>query len=256
MKRKLSLLLILVLLVSLTLLPVQAHELLSHVTDAAGLLNDYERTALEDLCAAVSDQHNTAVYIVTVDDFRDYGSGDVFEVTYQIYHEYELGKGSGRDGVILLLSMWERDYALFVYGGNAEYALNDYGQTLLEDAFLPFFAENDWYGGFEAYAETCQRLFAQAEAGEPVQESPATSILVAVILSFLAALIVCSILRAGMKNVRAGSEAGAYISAPLNLTRRHDQFTHKTQTRTKIQSSSGSSSARSGGGGSGRSGKF
>lgn len=256
MKRKLSVLLILVLLMSLLALPAQAHELLSHVTDDAGLLNERERTELENLCASVSALHSAAVYVVTVDDFRDFGSGDVFEVTYGIYHEYELGKGSGRDGVILLLSMAERDFALFVYGDQAEYALNSYAQEVLEEEFLPYFADDDWYGGFKAYAETCADMFEKAENGKPVEEGPGKTIAIAVIVSFIISLIVCVILKSGMKNVHTQVEAGAYLSAPLDLTRRYDRFTHTTTSRRKVQSSSGSSGSRSGGGGSGRSGKF
>ena len=36
--------------------------------------------------------------------------------------------GDDRDGIIILLSMAERDYAMFVYGTYAETAFNSYGQ--------------------------------------------------------------------------------------------------------------------------------
>ena len=53
---------------------------------------------------------------------------------------------------------------------------------------------------------------------------------------FLAALLTCCILSAGMKNVYAGTEAAAYLSGKLTLTRKQDQYTHTTTTRTKIES--------------------
>ena len=258
MKRNISVLLLVALLLTALVLPVQAEMQLSHVTDAAGLLSEQERADLEDLCMSVTALRSSAVYIITVDDFRDYGNGDVFEVTYGIYHDYGLGKGAGRDGAILLLSMADRDFAMFVYGDAAEYGLNAYAQEQVEGEFLPYFAENDWYGGFVAYVEACGSYLAMGDAGEPAEESPAMAILVAVLLSFLMALIICTVLKAGMKSVYVGAEAASYISVPLKLTKRHDQFTHKTQSRRKIESSSGSGSsgARVGGGGSGRSGKF
>ena len=52
---------------------------------------------------------------------------DVYKTTYQLYHANELGMGEGRDGIIILLSMADRDYAMFVYGENAENAFNEYG---------------------------------------------------------------------------------------------------------------------------------
>jgi len=256
MKRKISLYMLLALLLSLLILPVQAAEL-GYVTDAAGLLTDAEWEELESLCVRISDQYDCGVYMVTVEDYRDYGTGDVFEVTYGIYHEYDLGKGAERDGLLLLLSMAERDFALFVYGDGAEYAFNAYGQEQLEGEFLPYFRQNDWYGGFCAYANTCGSYLAQAAAGEPVKESPGGLIAVLIAASFLVSLVVVLILRAGMKNVRKQTQANQYLTGRLEVTGRRDQFTHKTESRRKIESSSGgSSAARSGGGGSGRSGKF
>lgn len=257
MKRKISLFLLLALLLTLLVVPAQATEL-GYVTDAAGLLTDEEWQELESLCGSVSDRFDCGVYIVTVDDFTDYGSGDVFEVTYGIYHDYALGKGADRDGLILLLSMAERDYALFVYGDHAEYAFNIDGQIMLEEQFLPLFGENNWYGGFRVYAETCGEYLALAEAGEPVRGNPTGTILLLVGISFLISLVVVCILKRGMKNVKPQTQARQYLSGQLKLTSRHDQYTHTTETRRKIESSSGSGSshARVGGGGSGRSGKF
>ena len=65
---------------------------------------------------------------------------------------------------------------------------------------------------------------------------PMSHFLIAVGVSFLAALLTCCILSAGMKNVYAGTEAAAYLSGKLTLTRKQDQYTHTTTTRTKIES--------------------
>ena len=64
---------------------------------------------------------------------------------------------------------------------------------------------------------------------------PLSHFLIAIGVSFLAGLLTCCILSAGMKNVHAGTEAGAYLSEQLTLTHKHDQYTHTTTTRTKIQ---------------------
>ena len=61
---------------------------------------------------------------------------DVYEATYQIYHELELGSGEDRDGIIVLLSMDNRKYAMFVYGEYAEYAFDTYGQEAGSSASL------------------------------------------------------------------------------------------------------------------------
>jgi len=253
MKRYLTMLLLIVLLTVLLMIPAQAAEL-GYVTDEAELLTTAELANLEKLCESAAERYQCGVYIVTVDDYRDYGSGDVFEVTYGIYHDYELGVGPERDGVILLLSMNARDFALFVYGDHAEYAFDDYGQQMLEEQFLPHFGENDWDSGFRAYVQTAGEYLGLAAAGEPVRESNAFLFVIAIAVSFLISLVVCSILKSGMKSVQAKNEASVYVSNALNLTQQVDAFTHTTTVRTKIEKSS--SGSRSGGGGSGRSGKF
>lgn len=65
-------------------------------------------------------------------------------------------------------------------------------------------------------------------------------------------MIVCLILRGKMKSVRKGTHADAYVTGSLNLTASRDQYTHTTETRTKIEhessdSGGGGSSACSGG---------
>ena len=101
----------------------------------------------------------------------DYGDGSVYETTYQLYHNSGLGYGLGRDGIIVLLSMEERDYAMFVYGEYAEYAFNEYGREMLEERFLGNFGDNDWYGGISNYLSGCEEFLAKAEADDPVRPS-------------------------------------------------------------------------------------
>lgn len=231
---------------------------LGYVIDTVPLLDDGEWNRLEDMAEMVSTRYDCGVYMVTVDDYEDYGSGDVFDVATQIYHNDDngFGVGTGRNGIMLLLSMDDRDWAMFVYGENAEYAFNSYGQEQLEEVFLDNFAGNDWYGGFSDYIEACGEYLAKAEAGKPVRANPLWGIGLSTGLSCLVALAVCMVMKRKMKTARQKIEADAYISdGGLMLIASHDHYTHTTETSRKIERSSGSSS-RSGGDGSGRSGKF
>lgn len=197
-----------------------------------------------------------------MDDYTEYGNGSVFEVTYQLYHGSELGMGSGRDGIIVLLSMAERDYAMFVYGEYAEYAFDEYGQEKLEEQFLGDFGENDWYGGISNYLDACEEYLTKADAGKPVRRPYWIWFVISAGCSCLAAGTVCLWLLRKMKSVHQKAEADAYLTAGgLHLTKQYDRYTHTTETRTKIQKESsggsgGSTYSESGGGGSGRSGKF
>lgn len=262
MKRKLGcLFLALVLLLSLTTLALAATEAqLPYVADAAGLLTPEEAADLESMAQSVSQQYGCGVYVVTVDDYTDYDSRGAYEAAYTIYHQYSLGEGDDRNGAMLLLSMRERDWATFFYGPTAEYAFDAYGQEKLEDAYLDYFRDNDWYGGFSGYINECGRYLDLAAQGSPVRASKLVPILIVVAIACLIAIIVCGIMRGMMKSVSKKTEAGSYVSAAgLKLTQSTDQYTHTTTLERHIDrdSSSGSgSSGHSGGGGSGRSGKF
>lgn len=230
---------------------------LSCVTDTAGLLEQTQVQRLEQMAQAVTEEYDVGVYIVSVEDYRQIDTAGVYEATYGVYHAYTMGQGEARNGIMLLLSQSERDYALFCYGEKAEYAFNAYGQEKLEGVFLDNFADDDWYGGFEDYICECAAYLEKAEAGKPVSKSPIKLILIFSGVSLLLAGLVCVILLGQMKTVHKKTTADVYAADGLNLTVRYDQFTHRTESRRKIERNTASgSSSHSGGGGSGRSGKF
>lgn len=231
---------------------------LYYVTDEAGLLSENENMMLEKMAETVSQKYGIGVYIVTVEDYRDFHSEGVYKATYTIYHEYTMGEGPDRDGIMLLLSMDDRDWAMFCYGSRCEYAFNSYGQQKLEKVFLDNFGENDWYGGFEDYIKECsvylekqpqESRFERVCFSDPYRDR-----------SFPTGSSRdrrCDMAENG-KCIKKAT-ANAYVSAGLQLTEQTDHFTHKTTSSRKIERSSsggGSSQSESGGGGSGRSGKF
>ena len=228
---------------------------MNYVLDMAGLLDYDQWKTLEKRAAEIAAQYGCGVYTVTVEDYAAYGSS-IESVIEDSYHQLELGEGSGRDGILLMLSMADRDFATFVYGNQAEYAFNDYGLNQLKDCFLDNFADNDWYGGFADYLEECGTYLALAESGKPVQASPWGGVAIAVAVSMLIALVICLILKGKMKTVSKKAEANAYVTtAGLKLTGRQDLYTYTTESRREIKSKdSGSFSGSSGGHGS--SGKF
>lgn len=235
----------------------------SYVVDLAGLLGYDQRERLEQRASEISQQYGCGVYIVALDDYTQYGTGDVFDVTTQIYHntDYGFGMGDQRDGIMLLLSMAERDYALFVYGEKASDAFNSYGQEQLEGVFLDDFGENDWEGGFSDYIETCGEYLEKAASGSPVRESPAFFIVISILVSLGIAYLVCAMQKQKMVSVHQNLEASGYAVGNVQLQEQYDRFTHMTRIRRPKANSSGGSGgsgsvSRMGGGGSGRSGKF
>ena len=258
-KRLFCLLLALLIAAALGVTALASEPQLDCVTDAAGLLTDDEIVKLENKAQAIADEYHVGVYIVTIDDYRDVTTEGVYEATYTIYHQYTMGVGADRNGIMLLLSMDDRDYGMFVYGDAAEYAFDEYGQSMLEDVFLDNFDDDDWYGGFRDYLDECGSYLQQAADGSPVRASPALFIVIAIAIAVVIAFAVCAAMTGKMKSAKKQKTANAYIAGGLKLTQSTDFFTHRTQTRRKIErndSSSSGSHSESGGGGSGRSGKF
>lgn len=235
------------------------------VRDTAEILNEAACQELNRLAQSISQEQQCAVYIVTVPDYRDYGQGSIFEVAMGIYRDNDLGMGTGRDGVMLLLSMAERDYCLLAYGFG-DTALTDYGKDYISGKFLDDFRSNDWYDGFADYLSASRSLLSQARAGKIYDAHSRFSSgmlwLWSVVIGVVAALITCLCqLVAMQKKVRMQTGALGYLDhSSLNITKRRDRYTHSTQIRREIQKNNGSGSSGGGhshsDGFSGKSGKF
>ena len=298
MMKKLSFLLAAVLLLS-CLLSVSAYAIaeedaqLLHITDMYNLLSESEKSALEEKAAAVSAAYKCSVYAVIVDDFSKYAStSNVYTAGSQIYDNYVLGYGEYHDGVLLLLSMNDRDYALVAGGKKGNEYFNNAGMTKLENAFLDNFKNNDWYGGINDYILACEKVL----QGEPESSSyvdpgvttynydsngnydysdvtPQTKKsgisagegLISAIVSFFSGLGVCSSAKKKMKTANLKTTAENYVdTSAAQFTNRGEVFLRRTEQRQIIQQtqpSSGGSSPRPSGGGSsighsGHSGKF
>ena len=263
MKRLLSLFTA-VLLLALLVIPVSAAETPEYgIYDLEELLTEEEYWTLEEYAQEISEQRQCAVYFLTVDDFRNYGDGEIFDVARQIFLASDFGMGENRDGVMLILSMADRDYSLIVHGFG-ETALTDYGREYICEHFLDDFADNDWYGGVQDYLMYTDDLLAQAREGKIYDRYNwitggvlwACSLILGVVIS----LIVCLIQRAMMrKKVHEQTNALGYVHGDVHITRRRDVYSHTTEVRRKIEkkdSGSSGSHSHSSDGFSGTSGKF
>ena len=266
MKKKciLSLLLALCLVLSLGGAALASNQItMPYVTDAAGLLTNEEIMALEAQAKQIAQSYGCAPYILVVDDFRVYeDTDDVFEAGMNLYERWELGYGQERNGLLLILSMAERDYALVTYGSVTHRAFTDYGQDYLCEQFLDNFRNDDWAGGFQDYLNTGAWLLEQAKNGTPydVDTAPKGFNPLIIVIPLVLALAVCLVLTGQMKTAKRKTEAGDYM-VPNGVEMRivQDIFTHRTVTRQVIQNEN-----KGGGGGttvnsrgfSGKSGKF
>lgn len=236
----------------------------TYILDFASLLTEAQASGLESRAAFLAEHYGTGVYILTVDDYTKYAPAgmDVFDFSDEYYYQAKLGVGDERNGLLLVLSMAERDYSLYSFGGFAESAFNgDAKNDVLVPAFRSYFSSDNWYGGLNAFMTEAEGLTERAANGDPYTPPAHTGLRLVIILavSALVAFIVCSILQAKHKTVRAGINANAYVVMDsLQLSRSMDQFTHVTETRQIKESASSRGGGQSTGshGGHGVSGKF
>lgn len=238
--KKISLFSLVVLLTVSLGVPAFGNDEPSFVTDVPGLLTAEQQEDLTKQAAEISDTCGCGVYLAILDDFTKYPEpSDVTGTARWFYRNYELGVGEEKSGVLLLLSMADRDYCLYAYGfGNT--AFTDYGKDYLADEFLDNFKSDDWYGGFLDYMTVSARMLDQARSGNPldVHNCPGTEkagtygILSCVVLGFIMAFIVRSFLLGQLKSVKKGTEAQAFVTAMgLKLTENSDRYSRTTQTR-------------------------
>lgn len=264
MKQRLASLALILLLFALTL-PAARAEADYFVYDTSGILTRGEWADIEILAAGISRLNNCGIYIVTVDDYRDYDVS-VYEAAKTIYLGIDFGLGEARDGILLLLSMAERDYALVSYGDYGNMAFTDYGKDALSGVFLDDFRRDNWADGFRDYVSECGRYLELARAGTPVDVpethlSLAGIVAISAVLSCVIAAVACSVMKSGMRTARQKAEAHDYLAGPIRLRVSNDRFINQTVERRPIEREE----RRSGGGGgttvdsdgfSGTSGKF
>lgn len=235
-----------------------------YVIDDARLLTIEQRQELNAYAQKITETYGMGIYIMSVEDFHNYGEEpQIYDVLWNYYHDNSLGCGADRQGMILMLSMAERDFATFFYGEDTEYAFNGFGQAQLENYFLDDFGDDDWYDGFMGFLTASEEFMEKAAAGEPVRDNPWSLASVFVLIALFASFVVTRLLWMKMANVAAQKGAARYQTTEgLVLTKQVDHFLTQTVRRRKIESSdsgsgkSGSSQAHFGDGGSGRSGKF
>ena len=232
-----------VLLLSLALIPAAGA-----LTDQAGLLSEGEQQALNTALSAISREHGMEVAVVTV---KTTGGRDVWYYANDYYDEH-----IGGNGVLLLISEYEREWALVAVGTGYR-AVNDDAQIYIEESILPLLKQDRFYDAFALYGELCAEMIARYEAGDPY-ETPfplGLAILISLGIGLVTGLITVTVMKGKLKTVRRQPGAEAYTKAgSMKLTVQQDQFLYSNVSRTPRPKSNSSG----GGGGSrgGRSGSF
>ena len=239
----------------------------ARVVDMAELLSDSEKTALLSKLDEISERQKLDIVVLTVNTLDGKTPRDYADDFYD-YNGY--GFGENKDGILLLVSMEDRDWWISTTGYGIT-ALTDAGIEYISKKFLSDLSDGDYAQAFTTYAELCDQFITQAKTGESydtgnMPKEPfnvAWNILVAFVIGLVVAVIVTSIMKKQLKTVQLKSEANNYVKAnSMILTENRDLFLYNQVSRRarpkETDNSSGgssthtSSSGTSHGGGGGK----
>ena len=228
-------------------LPIPEGRQLPRLVDDAGLLSLDERYSLVSKLDSISENRQLDVVVVTNNSL----GGKSVEAYADDFFDYNgYGYGENDDGILLLLSMDTREWALSTYG-SAISIFTDSVQDDISDRFLSYLSDGNYYGGFMRFAELCDSQIEEYnESGsysyhydkEPFSWFMALG--VSALVGMVAGLIVALTLKSQLTSVKPQAMATAYAKqGSLNITERTDLFLYHNITRVaKPKETSGSSS--------------
>lgn len=230
--------------------PAFATSDMPRLVDGAGLLTDTQQSQLLDMLDEISRRQQVDVVVVTTGSL---GGQTAMSFADDCYDAFGYGFGSDRDGILLLISMEDRDWRITTCGFGMT-ALTDAGIGYISDQFLPDLSDGEYAGAFTTYADLCDAFITQAKTGQPydgshMPKAPFNAVmrlLIAMGIGLAVAFIVTGSMRSKLKTVRRQAAAASYVRAnSMRLTENRDMFLYNTVTRTEKSRSSDSSGSSS-----------
>lgn len=245
--------------------------------DSSHLLSSVEAEEITASLERVSEKYNFDVVIVT-NDSLGYKSAESFADDY--YDENGYGRDEDFSGILLLVSMGERDWAISTCGLGTYY-FGDYDIDAIADMILGDLSDGKYATAFEKYISCVENtleyyathddgyIYDDYHNGYGSQESEGmgigSKILVSLVIGAIVGFISVGAMKSSMKTVRQNSAASNYVVRDsLNVRCANEFFLYRNVSRTPRQTEQSrpqnrggtthtSSSGRSHGG---RSGKF
>lgn len=234
------LLLALCLAIAIPAFAASATAIESYLADSADLLTPEEEYDLYVQLEQLSQEYNVHIFIATVNRM---GTGDISSYIEVYYDQNQLGYGSTKDGILLLVSMNPRKVAI-LSNGTAHDAIGSSEIDEILDTITGDLSDGNYANAFHAFLEECDHYLDGHFNFQVV-----TNLLIALVIGLVVGLITAFILKAQLKSVRPQNQANAYVKpGSMQLTHRSDLFLYRRVTRTRKQStnSSRSGSSRSG----------
>lgn len=266
MKKRISVFLTVILLCLACAFPVWAGTG-NRLDDQAGLLDADQQENLSDTLDEISERQQVDVVIVTTNSLEGKTAQDYAD---DYFIDHGCGQGEDRDGILFLVDMGDRNWAIATHGYAIE-AFTDAGQAYIMDQVKPYLSDGDYNEAFQTFALECDDFIMQADEAEPydVENLPkepfdvGTNLLIVLAVGLVAGLLVTGNMRRKLKTVRKQNQAASYVrQGSMQVTRSNDYYLYSTVSKTakpKDEDSGGGSSTHTSSSGDtfgGSSGKF
>lgn len=248
MKKRIWTVLFALILCMLSMVSAFAQDNMPRVVDNANLLTDSEKNSLKSKLDEISNRQKADIVVLTVDSLD---GKEAEEYADDFYDQNDYGFGKNKDGVLLLVSMENRDWWMSTTGYGIT-AITDAGREYISDKFVSYLGDGYYEKAFTTYADLCDTFFTQAKTGEPYDKGNLPkepfdfirNLLIALAVGVVVAFIITNVMKAKLKTVRLQSAAGNYVkenSMQINQSREFFLYSHVDRQEKPKDTGGGSS---------------
>jgi len=213
--------------------------------DDANLLSASEKSSVSALLDKISEQQKCDVIIVTVSSINDPVDADTYAKSY--FNDNDYGYGESKDGILLLISIADNDWAIY-QSGFAATAFTSAGEEHIMSEVAPLLSDGKFNEAFTIFANSSGDFLTQEKKGKGIT---LVTVLISLGIGLLLALIITANMKGALKTVTQQRKADAYVHpGSMQITASRETFlykeTKKTERQTSSSSDKGSSSSSSG----------
>lgn len=226
----------------------------SRLVDNAHLLDAAERAYLLQKLDEISLRQQLDIVVVTVGGLNGKSPMEYADDFFD-YNGY--GYGPNHDGILLLVSMEERDWWISTTGYGIT-AFTDAGLEYIADRVVPKLSRQRYCKAFEVFAEDCDQFITQARTGEPYDGNQMPKepfrlglcLFISVLIGLFTAGCVVWKLKEQLTTVHLQSGAKHYsVSVTPRLTVNNETYLYSTMSSHPIPKFSQSNRSSGGSGG-------
>lgn len=226
--------------------PAFAAQDTKRLYDNADILKESEEKDLINRLDSVSEEYKVDIIIATVETV---GADTSDKYVNDFYDANNCGYGNNKDGVLLLVTMKERDYRILSNGLGADAISSDEIEEI-GDAISSSLSNSKYVDAFNTYIDKCEYQIDGEINGFPFPFIK--NLIVSLVIGLIVAFIATSIMKGKLKSVQRQLMATEYTKkGSMKVSTSSDIFLYRTlekREKEKDEDKSSSDSRNVGGG--------